>query len=86
MMKPKCLMCRTIRAANEMRKHPSHTSVHAVEHLLDEMMAYQHVDLMCDEHQDHQDRRTRCLMIEHWVTQTCRPRSNVGAKGEAHAR
>jgi len=65
--KPQCPMCRLTRAADEMRKHPSATSMGAVQFKLDEMKNYEHIDKMCADHADHRVRRDICQIVEHWL-------------------
>jgi hypothetical protein len=74
-LKPKCPMCRTIRAVDEMRRHPSYTSIDAVERKLADMRDYKDLHLMCDGHREPYVRRDIYTMIGHWLQ---RVRSNVG--------
>ena len=67
MMKPKCPTCRTVRATDEMRKHPSFTSVAAVQIKLDEARKYEHIANCCPDHADPQVRRGIYQMVELWM-------------------
>ena len=65
----RCPHCRICRATDEMRKHPSYTSIGTVERMLEDAMQYNnHIERMCPAHQDHRQRRYSLLLIGHWVT------------------
>jgi hypothetical protein len=74
-LKPKCPMCRTIRATDEMRRHQSFTSIDAVGRKLADMRNYKDLQLMCPKHVEPRVRRDIYTMIGHWVNHV---RSNVG--------